>query len=252
VLKLSRLDPLPMPEGTSAVDPKLGPPVTGDHDMFNIQGLNNRALPNLRTQVTPDGGTIQVFEFKDDRGHVLWQVRIPPKPTILRVTDFDGQTGLLVEIVDSLGNLSVHTYEPNPDVWLENLVDMPGRAKWDTPPLPAGSGEALAGGMGIMHDAHLNWDPVTDQDKHVYGSIVHEYDRGRDLLIRFQSGKPPTLVHSDAPVISGLLEAPRRNPIIEALTGHEPAAGSPHQRPETGLVAGVDRLATQYEPPSRS
>lgn len=252
VVKPFALDPLPVPEGTPTVDPMLGPPVTGDHDMLNIRGLNDRQLPNLRTETTATGGTIQVFEFRDDRGHLLWHVKVP-EGRAMKVTDFDGRTELMAEVVDSLGNRSVHAYQPNPDVWFEQLANEPGREKWDIPPMPTESGEAIAGGMGIMHGATAYWTPKSEQEIRIYGDIMREFGRDGDLLIRFQAGQPPTLVHSDTPVISGRIEAPennisgliegpkisgliegprsRNNPIIEALTGYT------EQHPATGDVA---------------
>jgi hypothetical protein len=49
-------------------------------------------------------------------------------------------------------------------------------------------------GKGVMHGAHMRWEPQTEQDTAMFNKIVTDHLRGGEPLIRFSPNAAPQLV----------------------------------------------------------
>lgn len=145
---------------------RYGPPVAGDHDIFNIRDPAGRPLA-------------EVVEFRD--------------------TETSARTRMFV-FRDADGSLLDIRQDPQLDVWYEKLVNEAARGPDQIRDIPYEAGELLWRGMGVRHGAHMQWTPKNAFEQQIYDKIVNSHQQGGEPLVRFQPGKPPMLVWADTPV----------------------------------------------------
>lgn len=145
---------------------RYGPPVAGDHDIFNIRDLAGRPLAEvLELRDNETSARTRMFIFRDSDGSVL-DIR----------------------------------EDPQLDVWYQKLVNEAGRGPDQILDILPQAGELLWRGMGVRHGAHMQWTPKNDFEQQIYDKIVNSHQQGGDPLVRFQPGQPPMLVWADTPV----------------------------------------------------
>jgi hypothetical protein len=52
--------------------------------------------------------------------------------------------------------------------------------------------EMKGANMGVAHGAHMRWEPKTPAERWIFENIVGRHESGKEPLIRFRPGGPPT------------------------------------------------------------
>jgi hypothetical protein len=171
---------------------EYGPPVAGDHDIFNIRDLSGRPLAEVLELTDSDTlERVRMFIFRDSDGSVL---DIRPDSRL--------------------------------DVWYTKLVNEAARGPGQTRDIPPEAGELLWRGLGVRHGAHMEWTPKNDFEQKIYDKIVAGHQQGGEPLVRFRPGRPPMLVWADTPLTADTSRQ-LMAPVSDAAGGTAGETGAP-------------------------
>ena len=184
------------------LDPALGPPIAGDHDIFDIRDLDgNRLLTGITVSRVDSLDLALGADPKLEGAFQYFEPTMPQRPA-----DFtDAQWASLQSRHEQ--RMSEFRQLDGQEAWFTKLVNEacrasdPSQGKYVIGAMPADAGEFLWRRMGVMHGAHMYWDPGEGFNRtNVYEPIIKSHKPGGEPLVRFQSGEPPTLVDSETPV----------------------------------------------------
>ncbi len=138
-------------------------------------------------------------------------------------------------------------------------ISTPGGTRLQGDPYQDVVNTMMAGDMGVMHGAHMDWEPATPFSKGIFSKIVESHQEGGEPLLRFRPGlNDAELVHAPAEFrFRGPAPEPRPVPAEpptdrpEPQTNHpEPPTGHPESPlPPTEPITRAESPIRQPEPP---